>query len=99
MSVYLIVRRWRSMSDAEDHLDRMRAAAQPDGIGWDHTHVAEHETGELTSFCVYEAPSAAVLHDHIASLGGFELEGIYPISAELAPDRLASRERRPIAGA
>ena len=90
MSAYLIVRRWRSTVAAEDYLERMLQTGAPEGVQWSHTHVAEHQTGELTSFCVYDAPSAEVLHSHIASLGGFDLEGIYPITGELSPDRLRS---------
>lgn len=87
---YLIVRRWRSLAVAEDYVERMRATGAPEAVRWDHTHVSEDDSGQLTSFCVYEAPSADVLRDHIVPLGGFQLVGIHPIRAELAPDRGAA---------
>lgn len=91
MSAYLVVRRWRSLADAEAYVERLRVAGQPDDVSWDHTHVAEHDAGWLTSFCVYQASSAEALREHIAALGGFELRGIHPITGDLVDGRLAPR--------
>lgn len=86
MNRYLIVRRWRSVAEATDYVGRMEAADQPQDVRWDHTHVSEDAAGQLTSFCVYDAPSAEVLRAHIDSLGGFELVGIYPVVDDVRPD-------------
>jgi len=47
---------------------RAAAAARFPEVTWEHTHRGDHD-GELVTYCVYTAPSEAMVREHAAAAG------------------------------
>ena len=57
----------------------------PDAIVWEHSHVAVDDTGNVRTYCVYQAPDEATLLAHGAELGMHNIDTIQEIAGDVTP--------------
>lgn len=55
-------------------------------ISWEHSHVVVDDLGKVRTFCVYEAPSEAVVRDHSSRLGQHRIDSIDEIVGDVTPE-------------
>jgi hypothetical protein len=55
-------------------------------IVWEHSHVVMDAQGTLKSFCVYDAPSEAMVREHSKQLGDHFVEQIFEIAGDVTPE-------------
>lgn len=55
-------------------------------ITWEHSHVVADADGTLKSFCVYHAPSEAMVREHATLLGSHVIDHVYEIGGDVTPD-------------
>ena len=67
----------RSKRLAQDHYPQ---------IVWEHSHVVLDDQGTPKSFCVYGAPSEAMVREHAENLGDHSVDAIYEIAGDVTPD-------------
>ena len=83
MDLYGILRRngWRSAEDLE--VAGARSAAEGDkpgsGVRWIRSYVLAEDSGEVGTFCVYEADSPEAIRTH-AKASGLPVDEIVPIA-------------------
>jgi uncharacterized protein DUF4242 len=79
MDLYVIVRRngWRTGADLEEAAARSNAEGDKEdsGVRWIRSYVVSEESGELGTFCIYEAesPEAILAHAKAADLPADEI--------------------------
>jgi hypothetical protein len=73
------------MPDASRKSKRLIIEQFPE-ITWEHSHVVVDDAGTVKTFCVYEAPSEAVVRRHGDQLGLHDIEGVYEIAGDVTPD-------------
>ena len=56
----------------------------PDVV-WEHSHVVVDDDGKVRTFCIYEAPSEAVVRDHSSRLGQHRIDSIDEIVGDVTP--------------
>jgi uncharacterized protein DUF4242 len=82
MDLYGIQRRngWASPEDLKVAADRSAAEGdkQDSGVRWIRSYVIQEESGELGTFCVYEADSPEAIRAH-ASAADLPADEIVPI--------------------
>ena len=89
MPRYLIA---RSFEVGEDQMPpvgrRSRALTEEEfpEITWEHSHVVVDDDGKVRTFCVYEAPSEAVVRDHSSRLGQHRIDSIDEIVGDVTPE-------------
>ncbi len=54
-------------------------------ITWEHSHVLVDDDGNVTTFCVYAAPSEEVVRQHAEKLGRHQIKAIYEIVGDVTP--------------
>ena len=83
MELYGILRRngWESGGDLEAAAARSNAEGdKPDsGVRWIRSYVLAEESGELGTFCVYEADSPDAIRAH-AQASGLPVDEIVPVA-------------------
>lgn len=83
MQLYGIHRRngWASPADLETAAGRSTEEGDKEGSGvrWIRSYVLAEESGELGTFCVYEADSPAAIRAH-AEAAGLPADEIIPIA-------------------
>lgn len=67
------------------------AQEQFPGITWEHSHICVSPEGEITSFCVYSAPSAQVVHEHADAFGGHVVTRLHEIAEDITPEEIRRR--------
>ncbi len=67
----------RSKRIARDHYPQ---------IIWEHSHVVLDDNGTPKSFCVYDAPTEAIVREHAERLGDHSVVRIYEIAGDVTPD-------------
>ena len=55
-------------------------------ITWEHSHVVIDNDGTPKSFCVYAAPTEAIVRDHAERLGDHSVVAVYEIAGDVTPD-------------
>jgi hypothetical protein len=55
-------------------------------ITWEHSHVVIDGNGAPKSFCVYAAPTEAIVRDHADRLGDHSVVAVYEIAGDVTPD-------------
>ena len=55
-------------------------------IIWEHSHVVIDRDGTPKSFCVYAAPTEAIVRDHADRLGDHSVVAVYEIAGDVTPD-------------
>lgn len=70
MDLYVIVRRngWATVQDLEEAAARSSEAGDKPGSGvrWIRSYVTAEESGEVGTFCIYEAESPEAIRKHAA---------------------------------
>ena len=56
----------------------------PDVI-WEHSHVVLDETGNVRTFCVYDAPTEDVVRAHSTRLGQHKIDSIEEVVGDVTP--------------
>lgn len=83
MNLYVIVRRngFSSPQDLEQAAARSTAEGDKDdsGVRWIRSYVLSEESGELGTFCIYEAESPEAIHAH-ASAADLPVDEIVPVA-------------------
>ena len=83
MNLYVIVRRngFSSAEDLQTAAGRSTAAGdKPDsGVRWIRSYVLGEESGELGTFCIYEAESPEAIHAH-ARAADLPVDEIVPVA-------------------
>jgi Nickel responsive protein SCO4226-like len=54
-------------------------------ITWEHSHVVVDAEGNVSTYCVYGAPSEDVVHAHSKRLGDHTIEGLLEIAGDVTP--------------
>lgn len=54
-------------------------------VTWEHSHVVVDDTGKVRTFCVYAAPSEAVVREHSSRLGRHRLDSLDEIVGDVTP--------------
>jgi hypothetical protein len=54
-------------------------------VTWEHSHVVVDDTGNVRTFCVYEAPDEASVLAHSAELGMHNIQSIDEIAGDVTP--------------
>lgn len=89
MTKYLVERNFHVGEDQMPEVGRRSkqiAVEQFPEITWHHSHVVVDESGNVKTYCVYEAPDEGVVRAHAAILGLHDLSGIYEIAGDVTPD-------------
>ena len=88
MARYLIIRRF-SVDESEMPTLGRRSRELVDGefpeITWEHSHVVVDGEGNVSTYCVYGAPSEEVVVEHSKRLGAHHIEGIHEIAGDVSP--------------
>jgi hypothetical protein len=83
MNLYVIVRRkgFRSAEDLEEAAARSTHEGDKDGSGvrWIRSYVLPEESGEVGTFCIYEADSPEAIHAH-ARAAVLPVDEIVPVA-------------------
>jgi hypothetical protein len=95
MDLYGIVRRngWQTPQDLEEAAARSSAEGDKEGSGvrWIRSYVLAEESGEVGTFCVYEADSPQAIRAH-ADAADLPVDEIIPIADTVIarPDPVAA---------
>jgi hypothetical protein len=54
-------------------------------IVWEHSHVVVDEDGVVHTYCVYEAPSPEIVHEHARFLGKHTIDALHEIAGDVTP--------------
>ena len=89
MPRFLIKRNCGPLDDDEMHqvgVDSHRVIAEktPD-IVWEVSHIVAGPTGEIVTFCIYEAPNEERILEHASLLGRHHIDVIYEIGGDVSP--------------
>jgi Protein of unknown function (DUF4242) len=83
MELYVIVRRngWASPDDLKAAAERSTAEGDKSGSGvrWIRSYVVAEESGELGTFCIYEADSPEAIRNH-AEAAVLPVDEIVPVA-------------------
>ena len=83
MELYVIVRRngWATASDLEAAAARSTEEGEKDGSGvrWIRSYVVQEPSGELGTFCIYEADSPEAIRAH-ADAAELPVDEIVPVA-------------------
>lgn len=89
MTSFLIERVWEPMDEEEltkmAVLSKKIIADQFPEITWKRSQVAVNEEGVIRTFCVYSAPTKAMVQDHSAVVGCHRIDAIYEIAGVIDP--------------
>jgi hypothetical protein len=89
MTKYLVERNFHVGEDQMPEVGRRSRQIAVDHfpeITWHHSHVVVDESGNVKTYCVYEAPDEDVVRAHAAQLGLHDLSGIYEIAGDVTPE-------------
>jgi hypothetical protein len=56
------------------------------GVTWEHSHVVVTNDGTVRTYCVYDAPDEAAIHEHAIALGRHVVDVVYEIAGDVTPD-------------
>jgi hypothetical protein len=55
-------------------------------VTWEHSHVVvDDKTGNVRTYCIYDAPSEAVVREHSTRLGQHQIDWIDEIAGDVTP--------------
>jgi hypothetical protein len=73
-----------AMRDVGESSHRVIAEHTPD-IVWEVSHVVATPSGDILTFCIYEAPSEERVREHAELLGRHHVDAIYEIGGDVSP--------------
>jgi len=89
MTKYLIERKFHVGEDQMENVGRRSkqlVQEQFPEITWHHSHVVVDESGNVRTYCVYEAPNEEIVRSHATLLGLHDVAGVYEIAGDVTPD-------------
>jgi hypothetical protein len=90
MPRYLVQRNFGTIDDESLQIGYAKSTDLVDNVFpdvfWEHTHVVTDPDGTVRTFCIYAAPSEALVYEHSQALGGHVIEAIYEIGGDVKPD-------------
>ena len=95
MPRFVIERNFGSISDD----DMLAAAARSDElilerfpeIVWEHSHVVATADGEILTFCVYSAPTEAMIREHAEAFGAHTITNVFELVDDVSPVEIRRR--------
>ncbi len=95
MPRYVVERNFGAISDE----DMLAAAALSDElieerfpeIAWEHSHIVATGDGEIVTYCVYEAPTEAMIREHADAFGSHSITNIFEIVDDVTPAEVRRR--------
>jgi Nickel responsive protein SCO4226-like len=60
-------------------------AEQVTDVVWEVSHVAANEAGDITTFCIYQAPNEDRIREHAQLLGRHVIYALYEIGGDVSP--------------
>ncbi len=54
-------------------------------ITWEHSHVVVDPEGNVSTYCVYEAPDEDTVYAHSKRLGAHTIESVLEIAGDVTP--------------
>jgi hypothetical protein len=54
-------------------------------ITWEHSHVVVDDSGNVRTFCVYDAPNEQIVREHSSRLGQHSIDSIDEIVGDVTP--------------
>ena len=87
MPRYLIERNFEVGEEEMPEISRKskRTIESMSGIVWEFSHVIVEDSGLVTTFCVYVAPSEDDVRAHAQALGAHSIGSIREIAADVTP--------------
>jgi len=52
---------------------------------WEHSHVVVDDEGKVRTYCIYDAPSEAMVRDHATRLGKHQIDALHEIAGDVTP--------------
>jgi Protein of unknown function (DUF4242) len=88
MPRFLIVRRF-SVDESEMPSVGRRSRELVEGdfpeVTWEHSHVVVDGGGNVSTYCVYEAPDEETVFEHSKRLGAHRIESVHEIAGDVTP--------------
>jgi hypothetical protein len=88
MPRFLIVRRF-SIAESDMPLVGRRSRELVEDefpeVTWEHSHVVVDAEGNVSTYCIYGAPSEEMVHAHSKRLGQHTIEELYEIAGDVTP--------------
>jgi hypothetical protein len=88
MPRYLIERKFEVTEEEMPEVGRRSRVIAEDQfpeIVWEVSHVAVDDDGLVKTFCVYGAPTEAMVREHAKELGFHKILSIYEIAGDVTP--------------
>ena len=88
MTKYLVERKFHVGEDQMEQVGRRSKQLVQDQfpeITWHHSHVVVDESGNVRTYCVYEAPNEEIVRSHADSLGLHDVSGVWEIAGDVSP--------------
>lgn len=88
MTRYLVVRRFAVTEGEMPVVGRRSRQAIEENfpeITWEHSHVIVDSKGNVSTYCVYEAPDEETVQHHSKELGDHYIEEIFEIAGDVTP--------------
>jgi hypothetical protein len=85
---YLIERRFQISEEQMPDIGRRSKEIieeQFPEIEWEHSHVVLDDSGTVSTYCVYEAPSEEVVRHHAKELGLHDVVAVREIVGDVTP--------------
>ena len=54
-------------------------------ITWEHSHVVVDDDGKVSTYCIYAAPTEALVREHAQRLGKHQIEALHEIAGDVTP--------------
>jgi hypothetical protein len=54
-------------------------------ITWEHSHVVVDDDGKVKTYCIYAAPSEAMVREHATRLGKHQIDALHEIAGDVTP--------------
>ena len=95
MPRFVIERNFGAISD-DDMLaaaalsDRLIAERFPE-IVWEHSHIVANDAGEILTYCVYSAPSEAMIREHAEAFGSHTITNVFELVDDVSPAEIRRR--------
>jgi hypothetical protein len=88
MPRYMVVRSFDVTQPEMDPVGR-RSRELTEGdfpeITWEHSHVVVDDVGKVRTYCVYAAPSEAMVREHASRLGRHVIDSLEEIAGDVTP--------------
>jgi uncharacterized protein DUF4242 len=95
MGRYVIERNFGAISDD----DMLAAAVKSDAVAserfpeivWEHSHIVMGDDGQVLTFCIYGAPTEAMIREHAEAFGSHTITHVYELVDDVTPAEIRRR--------